>query len=79
MSAADEFPLPPGDPGALRAAGSALQDVSTDLSALGTRIGREQAGMAAAWQGDAAAAAGTETSHAWPRSPPTRAAGSATA
>ena len=61
MSAADEFPLPPGDPEALRAAGSALQDVSTDLSALGTRIGREQAGMAAAWQSDAAAAAGTET------------------
>src|SRR6185503_14437097 len=61
MSAADEFPLPPGDPGAVKAAGSALQDVSTDLSALGTRIGREHAGMAAAWQGDAAAAAGTET------------------
>ena len=61
MSAADEFPLPPGDPGAVKAAGSALQDVSTDLSALGTRIGREQAGMAAAWHGDAAAAAGTET------------------
>jgi len=62
MSAADEFPVPPGDPGALRAAGGALQDVSTDLSALGTRIGREQAGMAGAWQGDAGAAAGAETS-----------------
>jgi hypothetical protein len=61
MSAADEFPLPPGNPGAVKAAGGALQDVSTDLSALGTRIGREQAGMAAAWQGDAATAAGTET------------------
>ncbi len=61
MSAADEFPLPPGDPGALKAAGGTLQDVSTDLSAMGTRIGREQAGMAAAWQGDAGAAAGTET------------------
>ena len=35
MSAADEFPLPPGDPGALKAAGGALQDVSTDLSAHG--------------------------------------------
>jgi hypothetical protein len=62
MSAADEFPLPPGEPGALRAAGGALQDVSTDLSALGTRIGREQAGLSAAWQGEAGAAAGTETS-----------------
>ncbi len=62
MSAADEFPLPPGNPGAVRAAGGALQDVSTDLTAMGTRIGREQAGMAGAWQGDAAAAAGTETS-----------------
>ena len=62
MTAADEFPLPPGDPGALKAAGGTLQDVSTDLSAMGTRIGREQAGMAAAWQGDAGAAAGTETS-----------------
>jgi hypothetical protein len=61
MSAADEFPLPPGDPEVVKAAGSALQDVSTDLSALGTRIGREQAGMAAAWHGAAAAAAGTET------------------
>ena len=61
MSAAEEFPLPPGDPGAVKAAGGALQDVCTDLAALGTRIGREQAGMAAAWQGDAAAAAGTET------------------
>ena len=61
MSVAEEFPLPPGDPGALKAAGSALQDVSTYLSALGTRIDRERAGMAAAWQGDAAAAAGTET------------------
>ena len=61
MSAADEFPLPPGNPGALKAAGGALQDVSTDLAAMGTRIGREQAGMAAAWQGDAGTAAGTET------------------
>jgi hypothetical protein len=62
MSAADEFPVPPGNPGALKAAGAALRDVSTGVSALGTRIGREQAGMAAAWQGDAGAAAGAETS-----------------
>jgi uncharacterized protein YukE len=61
MSAADEFPLPPGNPGAVKAAAAALQDVSTDLAAMGMRIGREQAGMAAAWQGDAATAAGTET------------------
>ena len=62
MTAADEFPLPPGDPGALKAAGGTLQDVSTDLSAMDTRIGREQAGMAAVLAGDAGAAAGTETS-----------------
>jgi hypothetical protein len=61
MSAADEFPLPPGNPGAVKAAGAALQDVSTDLAAMGTRIGRERAGMAGAWQGQAGDAAGTET------------------
>src|SRR5258705_348765 len=37
MSAADEFPLPPGDPGALKAAGTALGKVADDLRTLGTR------------------------------------------
>jgi hypothetical protein len=62
MSAADEFPLPPGDPGALKAAGTALGKVADDLRTLGTRIRSEQTGMAAVWQGDAGVAAGGETS-----------------
>jgi hypothetical protein len=61
VSAGDEFPVPPGDPGALKAAGSALAKVATDLSTLDSRIRGEQAGMAGSWAGDAGAAAGTET------------------
>jgi hypothetical protein len=62
VSAADEFPLPPGDPGALTAAGTALGKVADDLATLGDRIRAEQGGMAAAWTGTAGTAAGGETS-----------------
>jgi hypothetical protein len=61
VSAADEFPIPPGDPGAVKAAGDALNKVSIGLSAVGRRIRSEQSGMSAAWSGDAGEAAGTET------------------
>jgi hypothetical protein len=61
VSAADEFPIPPGDPAAVTAAGDALAKVSVGLGALGKRIRAEQSGMSAAWLGDAGEAAGTET------------------
>lgn len=61
MSAADEFPVPPGDPGRLTSAGSTLERIGTDLGALDGRIRGERAGMAGAWTGDAADAAGAET------------------
>ena len=61
MSAADEFPIPPGDPGGVTAAGRALQRVSRSVDRLGRQIKAEQNGLGAAWQGDAGVAAGTET------------------
>ena len=61
MSAADEFPLPPGDAGRVRAAGSTLQRVAADVADLEDSIRAESAGMSAAWTGDAGAAAVAET------------------
>lgn len=61
MSAAEEFPLPPGDPGRLKSAGRTLAGLAADLDRMRGRIQAEQAGMAGAWTGDAAGAAGTET------------------
>jgi hypothetical protein len=61
VSAAEEFALPPGDPAALKAAGSTLQDVAAPLDALGTGMQHEQAGMATVWHGAGGTAAGTET------------------
>lgn len=61
MSAADEFPVPPGDPGAVRAAGTALRRVATDLARLEGSIRAEKAGMDGAWTGASATAATAET------------------
>ena len=61
MSAADEFPLPPGDAGRVRSAGTTLRRVATDVAALEDSIRAESAGMSAAWTGDAGAAAVSET------------------
>jgi hypothetical protein len=61
MSAADEFPLPPGDAARVRAAGATLQRVAADVADLEDSIRAESAGMSAAWTGDAGAAAVTET------------------
>lgn len=61
MSAADEFPLPPGDPALVRAAGGALRRVAADVAGLQSAIRAERSGMDGAWTGDAAVAATTET------------------
>ncbi|HEX6756261.1 MAG TPA: hypothetical protein VF109_10000, partial [Mycobacteriales bacterium] len=61
MSVADEFPIPPGDPAGLLAAGDALKRVATDVDELGGMVRAEKAGMAGAWTGDAATAAIAET------------------
>jgi hypothetical protein len=61
VSAADEFALPPGDAGRVRAAGTTLQRVAADVADLESSIRAESAGMSAAWSGDAADAAVTET------------------
>jgi hypothetical protein len=61
MSAADEFPLPPGDAARVRAAGTTLRRVADDVVDLERAIRAESAGMSAAWTGDAGAAAVSET------------------
>ena len=61
MSVADEFPIPPGDPAGLAAAGDALKRVAADVDELGGMVRAEKAGMAGAWTGDAATAAIAET------------------
>ncbi|HZB51125.1 MAG TPA: DUF6571 family protein, partial [Mycobacteriales bacterium] len=61
MSAADDFPLPPGDAARVRAAGTTLQRVAADVAGLEDAVRAESAGMSAAWQGDAGAAAVDET------------------
>ena len=61
MSVADEFPIPPGDPAGLQAAGSSLKRVAADVGRLGGSVRSEQAGRAAAWMGAAGPAAATET------------------
>lgn len=61
MSVADEFPIPPGDPGGVQAASSALKRVATDVARLETAVRAERAGMDGAWTGEAAAAAKAET------------------
>jgi hypothetical protein len=61
VSVADEFPIPPGDPAGLQAAGSALKRVAGDVTELAGSARAETAGMAGAWTGDAAAAAAKET------------------
>lgn len=60
MSVEDEFPIPPGDPAGLQAAGASLKRVAADVTRLGAGIRAEQAGMAGAWKGDAATAATAE-------------------
>ncbi|HEX6756781.1 MAG TPA: hypothetical protein VF109_12645 [Mycobacteriales bacterium] len=61
MSVADEFPIPPGDPAGLLAAGDALKRVAADVAKLGGSARAESAGMGGAWTGEAAKAATTET------------------
>jgi hypothetical protein len=61
VSAADEFPLPPGDASRVRAAGTTLQRVAADVTDLEAAIRAESAGMSAAWTGAAGAAATAET------------------
>jgi hypothetical protein len=61
VSVEDEFPVPPGDPGAVRAAGNALGRIARDLHGLDGAIRAERAGMQGAWTGEAATAATTET------------------
>jgi hypothetical protein len=61
MGVEDNFPVPPGDPARVIAAGRALGGLAGEVSGGGRRVAAERAGMAAVWSGDAGSAAVYET------------------